>query len=166
MHEPQNADKRFELINGRIIDVVSNDKSSEFAALILGLLLVFVRKHKLGRITGADGGYIVNDQRLIPDVAFISYEKKPNTESVAYYPVAPDLAVEVLSPSDQPADVRIKLNHYQQAGTTVWIVDPEAKRVEIYRPQQTVIVLGEADTLKASGLLTGFTLPIKDIFDL
>ncbi|MEO0595981.1 MAG: Uma2 family endonuclease [Chloroflexota bacterium] len=166
IHEPQNADKRFELINGRIVEMVSNDKSSEFAAFILGLLMIFVRQHKLGRITGADGGYIVNGQRLIPDVAFISYEKKPKPESVAYYPVAPDLAVEVLSPSDQPADVSVKLNHYQKSGTTIWLIDPEAKRVEIYRPQQTVVILGESDTLKAEGLLDGFTLSIKDIFNL
>lgn len=166
IRQAANADKRFELINGSIVEVVSNDTSSEFAAFILGLLLVFVREKNVGRITGADGGYLVNGQRLIPDVAFISYEKKPERLTVSYYPKAPDLAVEVLSPSDQPSDVRVKLNHYQQAGTTVWLVDPEQKRIEVYRPGETVVILTEGDTLKAAGLLEGFTLSVTDVFDL
>ena len=161
---PENVDKLFEFVGGEIVEMVSNNYSSEIAATILILLGMFVKTHKLGRVTGADGGYIVAGQRYIPDVAYISAQKQPQPSHEPYNPNAPDLAVEVLSPTDSPAMIRIKIVNYLRAGTTLWVVDPEEKQVEVYIPGQAPQTAGVDDTLDGGALLPGFTLRVRDIF--
>ncbi len=162
--QPENADKRLEYIGGDVIEVVSNNYSSEIAMLIGARLLVFVREKNLGRVTGADGGYVVSGGRYIPDVAFISKEKQPEPSHDTYNPNPPDLAVEVLSPSDEPADTRAKVVNYLRAGTSVWVVDPEKKRVEVYTPGKPADRVGLDDVLDGGDVLPGFRLAVKDIF--
>jgi len=164
--KPENADKRFELINGRIVEVVSNNRSSELAAYILGLLVAFVYKHKLGRVTGADGGYIVAGNRYIPDAAFITIAKQPQPCTVPYNPQAPDIAVEVLSPTDNQSDVRLKISNYLLAGTTLWLVNPDSQQIEVYQPGQQAVVLDMNSTLSGGQVLPGFSVPVREIFEI
>lgn len=161
---PQNADKRLELIGGDVIEGVSNNYSSETAANLLAVIHVFAKQHSLGRVTGADGGYIVAGERYIPDVAFISYARQPDPSREAYNPQPPDLAIEVLSPSDDEANLRIKIVNYLRVGTVVWVVDPVKKLVECYVPDESPITLGVDDTLDGGSVLSGFQMPVKDIF--
>lgn len=135
---PENADKLLEYVGGEIVEVVSNNYSSLIGLRIGARLLLFVEEQGLGFVTGADGGYRVLGERYIPDVAFVSKEKQPAPSHDAYNRNPPDLAVEILSPSNDPEDVRIKLVNYLRAGTTVWIVTPDKKRVEVYVPGQAV----------------------------
>ncbi len=114
---------------------------------------------------GQMGGYVVSGQHFIPDVAFMSKTRQPQPSNETYNSQAPDLAVEVLSPTDDDSNVRLKLADYLNAGTTVWIVDPEAKTVEIYSPNKPSIKLAESDTIDGGDVLAGFQLPVKDIFD-
>src|SRR5437763_218048 len=102
---PENTDKRLEFIGGEVVEVVSNNYASEIAARILIDLGVYVRSRNLGPVTGADGGYMVSGERYIPDVAFISKAKQPEPSHATYNPKPPDLAVEVVSPSDQPKTI-------------------------------------------------------------
>src|SRR5690349_21483398 len=106
---PENAERSFELVGGEIVEVVSNSESSEIGGLFVTALNNFVRPRGLGRVTPADGGYMISGEPYIPDAAFISKEKQPKRLRVAYNPVPPDLAVEVLSPSSTPAQMRIKI---------------------------------------------------------
>ncbi len=161
---PENVNRNFELIQGRIHEVVSNSYSSEVAALVLIILGGFVRSHQSGRVTGADGGYSVAGERYIPDVAFISKARQPVSSRAAYNPNPPDLAVEVLSPTDDPADMRAKVVNYLHSGTILWIVDPEKQQVEVYTPGQSPYTLDTTGTLDGGTVLPGFTLPVKDIF--
>ena len=161
---PENAERRLEYVGGEIIDVVSNSYSSEVAANILILIGIYVKHNRLGRVTGADGGYMVAGQRFIPDVAFISKAKQPEPCHDPYNPNAPDLAVEVLSHTDDPRLVRQKMAAYWTAGTVLWIVDAEKKQVEIYTPGQPSDTAGIDDTLDGGAVLPGFTLAVKDIF--
>jgi Uma2 family endonuclease len=160
---PENADRLFEYVGGEITEVVSNNYSSEIAARILIEIGIYVKSRNVGRVTGADGGYRVSGERYIPDVAFISREKQPEPSHEAYNPTPPDLAVEVLSPSNDLSDIRIKLVNYLNAGTVVWIVDPDKKQVEVYASGQAK-KLGLNDTLDGGAVLPGFTLPVKEIF--
>jgi Uma2 family endonuclease len=160
---PENADKLFEYIGGEIVEVPSAPYVSNIAARINRRLGNFVEDHDLGFITGEAGGYIVSGERYAPDVAFLAKEKGPLAKK-GYNPIPPDLAVEVFSPSDHPGDMRIKLTNYLAAGTTVWVVDPEAKVVEVHRPGQRAQKLTLNDTLSGGDLLPGFTLAVKDIF--
>lgn len=161
---PENTDKMFEYIGGEIVEVVANNYSSEVAALILMFVSVFVRQNHLGRVTGADGGYRVSGERYIPDVAFISKAKQPEPSREAYNPNPPDLAVEVLSPSNDADEMRIKLVNYLRAGTTVWIVNGDKKQVQVYSPGAAPLTLGIHDAIDGGTVLPGFALPVKDIF--
>lgn len=104
---PENRNKDWELIGGRIVQVVSNNTSSAIAAYILGMIVTFVYARKLGIVTGADGGYMIGDERYIPDVAFVKAEKQKHPNQEAYNPITPDLTIEVLSPSNTAAEMRI-----------------------------------------------------------
>jgi Uma2 family endonuclease len=143
---------------------VTNNYCSEVAGRIFGYIFVFLLKNNIGRLTGADGGYRVSGERYIPNVAFISKEKQPESSHDAYNPNPPDLAVEVLSPSDQADDMRIKIANYLAAGTVVWVVEPEAKTVEVYTPGQKAEIFRLDDTVDGGGVLPGFTLAVKDMF--
>ncbi|MBI5958620.1 MAG: Uma2 family endonuclease [Chloroflexi bacterium] len=161
---PENTNRRFEYIGGEIVEVVSNNYSSAVGALILAEIVVYVKRQKLGYVTSADGGYRVAGERYIPDVGFISNARQPQPSHEAYNSNAPDLAVEVLSPTDQPDEMRVKVINYLAAGTTVWIVDPARKRVEVYTAGPRVRMVNEDGMLDGGSVLPGFRLAVKDIF--
>jgi Uma2 family endonuclease len=162
---PENADRDFEHISGRIVEVVSNNHSSEVGANFLGELRAFIKPRKLGRVTGADGGYWIGRERYIPDVAYVSFARQPEPCYDAYNPIAPDLAVEVLSPSNTGRELRRKIVNYLNAGTTVWLADPDAETIEVYMPGKEALLLRKGDTLDGGALLLGFTLAVNEVFD-
>ena len=161
---PEHADRLFEYIGGEVVEVVSNNYLSEIAANILAEIRMFIKGKGLGRVTGADGGYVVSGERYIPDAAFISKEKQPEPSRDAYNPIPPDLAVEVLSPSNDPALMRIEVVNYWRAGTMVWVVDPEKSQVEVYTPDQPPKTVGIDGVLDGGDVLPGFVLAVKAIF--
>jgi Uma2 family endonuclease len=161
---PENADRRLEYIGGEIVEMVSNNYSSLVAALIVAKVFGFVLENHLGYVTGADGAYQVGGERYIPDVAFVSKARQPEPSHDAYNPNPPDLAVEVLSPTDDLNVMRFQVAGYMAAGTTVWVVDADKKLVEIYAPGQPPTRKGADEMLEGGDLLPGFTLAVKDIF--
>jgi Uma2 family endonuclease len=161
---PENTGRSFEYIGGEAIQVVSNNYSSLVGAQIVIELGSYVKRHALGYVTSADGGYVVMGERYIPDVAFISKARQPRPSHEPYNSNAPDLAVEVLSPTDDPAFVRIKIVNYLRAGTVVWVVDPIRRRVEIYTPDQAPRAVGVDDVLDGGDVLPDFTLTVSEIF--
>jgi Uma2 family endonuclease len=163
---PENRARNLELIGGEIVEMVSNDYSSGIAMFIGAKVLLFVLEHKLGRVTTADGGYYIGKDRYIPDVAYISTAKKPEWTREAYSSIPPDLVVEVLSPSNDASEMRIKIVNYLRAGVTVWIVDPDKQQVEVYAPNEDPIPLGIEGVIDGGKALPGFRLPVKDIFSI
>lgn len=162
---PENVDRLFELIGGEIVEkMVSAPRASTIGAYIAGLMAVHVRQHGLGRVTGADGGYMVGKEKYIPDAAFISKARQPVQPADAYNPLAPDLAVEVLSPSNDDDRMRIKIANYVAAGTVVWVFDPDKRRIEQYKGLQPPVLLGEDAILEDEDLLPGFKVAVRDIF--
>jgi len=163
--QPENDGRRFEYIEGEIVEVVSNNYCSLLAIRIAGRILNYVESKNLGYITGADGGYQIGNHRYLPDVAFISKKKQPEPSHETFNTNPPDLAVEVLSPTDKPGKVRTKIANYLAVGTAVWIVDPEEKEIEVYIPYKTAQALRLGDVLDGGDVLPGFKLPLKDIFE-
>jgi Uma2 family endonuclease len=161
---PENIDHNYEYVAGEIINVVSNQYSSKIAGLMLTYINIFVIENSLGDVTGADGGYHVAGERYLPDVGFISRARQAEPNREAYNSNPPDLAVEVISPTDAESNITIKVGNYLAAGTVVWIVRPETKTFEVYTPNQPVQILGEEDTLDGGDVLPNFTLAIKKIF--
>lgn len=165
---PQNRDRRFEFVSGKVIELVSNDKAARIGAWLLVKIGAYVIEHKLGKIKGPDGGYIVEGERYIPDVGFVSRARWQDAGKVAYYPLAPDLAVEVISDKrniQEMDTLRKKISSYTAAGTVVWIVDPDEAAIEVYKPGQKPVTLGKGDTLSGDDVLPGFTLAVADVFE-
>lgn len=159
------ADRNVEYINGEILDVVSQALASKLAGKFLIAIGNYVYQHDLGHVTGADGGYKVANERYIPDVGFISKERMPELEESAYLSLAPDLAVEVVSPTDTERLLMMKVGNYLASGTTVWVVYPDEKTVAVYAPNQVVQVYGEDGTLKGGiPALAELSIPLKKIF--
>lgn len=162
---PEYIEKDFEYVAGEIVDVVSHPKSSKLAGKFLIKIGSFVYDNELGHVTGADGGYHVENERYMPDVAYISFERQPELESEeGYLPNAPDLAIEVVSPSDSERLLMVKVGNYLAAGTLVWVVYPEQEEVAVYQSGESVKVYTKADTLSAGDVLKEFSLDLKQIF--
>ncbi len=161
---PENADCLLELIGGEIAEVVSNGKSSALGARMIWFLSAFVMPNNLGFVTGADGGYQIGRERYIPDCAFVSKAKQAAPSEEAYNHIPPDLAVEVLSPSNTPDEIAIKVDNYLRAGVVVWVVNPDAQRVTVHRPDAAPRTYGIEETLDGGSVLPGFTLSVRDIF--
>ncbi len=162
--QPENSDMAYEFIGGEIVTVVSNNYCSQIAMLIGAFITLFVKRNQLGQVTGADGGYIVNGERYIPDVGYISKQRQPTPNHDSYNPQAPDLAVAVISPTDSPRTLMIKVSNYLASGTTVWIVYPDEREIYVHHPKQGVTLCTVEDTITGRELLPEFTLAVKDIF--
>lgn len=155
----------YEFIAGEAFQVVSNNYSSQIAMLIGAYMTLFVRQNTLGWVTGADGGYRVMDERYIPDVGFVSQLRQDAPNEDAYNPMAPDLAVEVVSPTDDPRKLLVKVSNYVAANTEVWVVYPDDEIVHVHLPGQAVHVFDKADTI-TSEQLPGFELAVAAIFQI
>jgi Uma2 family endonuclease len=160
---------RREIHDGVLVEMSpSGDVSTVIAVEIITFMRTYVRAHNLGRVTGSDGGFILSEDPytlLVPDVGFVSRERtEPYTTK--FHKLAPDLAVEVISPSERADDIFTKVQTYLQYGTRlVWIVYPKTRQVVVYQQHiENISVLDINDTLDGRDVLPGFTLPVRDIF--
>lgn len=143
--------------------MVSNNYASIVASKISFFIQLHMSQHNIeGYVSGADSGYQIGDQRYIPDVAFISRDRQPEPSHETCNPNPPDLAVEVLSPTDPAAKVRFKIASYLAAGTIVWLVNADEKHVEVYVPGKPPKRL--YDLLDGGDVLPGLRLPLYQIF--
>jgi Uma2 family endonuclease len=141
---------------------------SVLAGYLIVLLDAFVRPLNLGLITAPDGTVRLWAGRVrIPDVAFTSWDRLPGRRRpVAPIPdLAPDLAIEILSASNTPAEMRQKRVDYFGAGVRlVWQVDPARRTISVYTAPEEVTVFTDADTLDGGSVLPGFTLRVQELF--
>lgn len=121
-----------------------------------------------GRVLSADTGFLVArdpDTVRAPDVAYVSIERWSGTLPDGFGDGAPDLAVEVRSPSDRPGAVWSKVGDWLSAGTSlVWVIDPPNESATVCRADGSVTVLGAGDALNGEALLPGFSLPLATLF--
>jgi Uma2 family endonuclease len=157
-----------ELIDGTLVEKVMASYESLLAGALLHFLYLFLDEHDLGVVLPGDGLLrLFPGQVRAPDVSFISWKRMPNQEFPrdAIASLAPDLAVEILSPSNTEAEMRRKLQDYFQAGSKlVWIVDPEARTVRVHTSPRRLVRLTEEDTLTGGKVLPGFSLSIRAWF--
>jgi Uma2 family endonuclease len=128
----------------------------------------FVEQHELGRVFGESGWVLTRgpDTVRAPDFAFVTAGRIPPGPMRDGYPdLVPDLAVEVLSPSDRPGEVREKLQQWLDAGVRlIWVLDPRRRTVTVYRPGQPPRSLGSGDTVAGEDVVPGFSCPVADLF--
>ncbi|HEY9707646.1 MAG TPA: Uma2 family endonuclease [Oculatellaceae cyanobacterium] len=161
-------DYRMELVDGNIIIMSpSGYESDEVATEVARVLSNWVRPRKLGRVTGAGAGFeLPNSNVRSPDVSFVLAERL-RLSPRSFAELAPDLMIEVKSPSDTMKSLRDKIKSFLSLGTKVGIlVNPEKHTVEIYHPDEDVVVLGDGDVLSVPDLLPGWEVAIADLWPL
>jgi Uma2 family endonuclease len=129
----------------------------------------YVRAHELGRVFAAETGFLLArapDLVRAPDVAFVRAER---VEAVgrarAYWPGAPDLVVEVISPNDRAGEIEEKVRTWLAHGTLmVLAVYPDTRRVRVHRPSRPPQELAESDILDGADVVPGWTVPVRDFF--
>jgi Uma2 family endonuclease len=129
----------------------------------------FVERAGGGVVTGEVGAILARDPDTVrgPDVAFYSTDRIPEFGYSGGFWGPPDLAVEILSPSNRPSDVRAKVADYLDAGVRmVWVLDPPARSVTIHRPGAETRAVRYDQTLEGEDVLPGFRLPLKAFFAL
>ena len=161
-------DGRYELVNGEVVELAPpNDEHGEIAANVGAGFINYSRPRGVGR-TRVETGYTLRmgpDTVRGPDVSFVFHPRVEGRGSG--FPVgAPDIAVEVVSPSDTAAEIARKVAEYLAAGSQrVWVVYPASRRVLIHRADGSVVSYGGDDVITDEELLPGFSLPLSEIFE-
>jgi Uma2 family endonuclease len=161
---PENTERLYEYINGEIVEVALDSTASIIGANVSTYLSKHVKQHKLGYVTGANGGYRFDNDALLPSCAFIPKDRRP-TPTDEYYPaLTPALVVEVKARDETYLSLLTKIVIYLKHGVNiVWLVMPEKRHVEVFT--DSGIELAElTDTLDGGTVLPDFTLNVNDIF--
>ena len=166
------GDVRRELVNGEVIEMPPVGGShGQMTGQWCWYLAEHVKRHGGGEVVVGDVGFILqlpNDPERVraPDVAFVARERLPEGGLPQGFIVGPpDLAIEVLSHTDNPMDVQQKIRDYLEAGTRlVWLVAPQAKTVTVYRANGSAQLLREHEVLTGEDVLPGLTIPLTEIF--
>lgn len=160
---------RCELLRGELI--MMSPAGSEHGAItaeIARILGNFVKPQGLGAVLGAETGFLIAqnpDTVRAPDVAFLRAQRIGGRLPKGFFPGAPDLAVEVLSPGDRASEVFEKVQDWLAAGcTAVWLVDPKTQTVTVYDSAHKVARLRSTDRLSGGDLLPDFSVPVADFF--
>ena len=159
-----------ELVKGRLIEMAPASWEHGDVALTIGSLLhVFVRERKLGKTFAAETGFILArdpDSVRAPDVAFVTQTRLANGASKpGFFDGAPDLAVEVLSPSNTSSEMAAKITEYFEAGCRlVWVIDTARRTVTVHRLTSQAVALQISDTLDGGDVLPGFSVSVSDLF--
>lgn len=165
------VNRRFELVKGEYTEMSPASKQhGKVANRIAFMLTQHVADNDLGEVTAAETGFLLSrqpDSLRAADTAFISKARAAADDiSAAYWTVAPDLAVEVASPSDSPDEIQEKVEEYLAAGTRmVWVVYPRRQSVAVYRSLRDVKILRGDDTLSGEDVLPGFERKVNEIFE-
>ncbi len=159
---------RYELWTGVLIRMspgkIRHGADAGQLAIKLG---AFLDAHPIGRLYIAEPGFRVGPENSVisPDLAFISNERLGLFPPDDYGPVSPDLAVEVLSPSNTGIEISEKVTAYLDGGARlVWILEPRLLQVSVYHPDGTTSLLGPDDRLTGEELLPGFAVVVRELF--
>ena len=161
---------RYELVRGELRKMSpAGSRHGRITINITTRLDQHVRANDLGAIFAAETGFkLASDPDVVraPDAAFVRQERIEEVGDIeGYWPGAPDLVVEVVSPSDSYSELEGKVFDWLMAGTqTVVVVNPRKRAVTVYRSLTDIKILMENDTLEGAEVLPGWRMPVKDIF--
>lgn len=166
------SDVRCELIDGVLIEMPPANLEHGYTESNAGTLLSnHVRANRLGWVLTGDPGFILRrnpDTVRAPDVAFIRAGRFPagRLPRRGFAEIAPDLVVEVISPSDTPAEVQAKVRDWIEAGVRmVWLMYPEQRTVHVIRSLQERLILDDSAVLDGGDMVPGFSCRVAELFD-
>lgn len=157
----------YALVHGRLVAILPMSDVHGETVIALSLLIGnFVRAHGLGRLYAAKTGFKLTsnpDTVLAPDFAFVSRARVVPREG-SFLPIAPDLAVEVASPSNSRLELPEKIALFQVETRQVWIVYPRRRAVYVYTAEDQVTIHTDKSVIDGGDLLPNFELPVSQIF--
>lgn len=162
-------DERCELVRGELATMTpSGFTHGEVALALGGALRDYAREHSLGRVVGTDAGFVLSsepDTVRAPDIAFVRASRLPAEPITGYFPGAPDLAVEIASPSESATDLDAKVQDYLRAGTRmVWVIHPALRSARVWRAGGETTWVEPDGTLEGGEVLPGLALPLAEVF--
>ena len=162
----ENDVEGYEYVKGELVPMSPTSmEHGEISSNVIYHLSLHVFEHQLGRLYTASTTFRLRDRVVKPDIAFVSTARLPENREKGS-PVPPDLAVEVVSPTDKHYDVTEKALAYLRAGTRlVWVIEPVAKTVMVYRSETDFTVLTREDTLTGEDVIKGFACPVEQLFE-
>ncbi|HUT90558.1 MAG TPA: Uma2 family endonuclease [Thermoguttaceae bacterium] len=161
---------RYELVAGELKKKpLQGWRNGMICGHLLAILGQHARSHELGQVLGARCGFLlasVPDTLRVTDVAFVAKDRwPPQDPDAVFYPGAPDLAVEVVSPGDTTGEVDEKVRAWLDAGAEmVWVVNPMWRSVTVYRSATDIKTLTENDELDGEDVVPGFRCRVADVF--
>ena len=168
---PEYHDRRIDLVDGVIVEMPKpGGKHGQIAMRLSVRIGSFVEANRLGIATSGDTGFVLErsegggDTVRGLDIAFIKKGRVPDELPDSLLDLAPDLAVEIISPGNRASDIEKKIRQLLSAGAlAVWIVFPELRSVTIHTTEGATTLM-EDDTLTGGDVLPGFELPVDEIF--
>ena len=161
---------RYELVKGVLVELMAASEEHEHTgSLVNWRLSEHVFPNGLGRVYISNRGYVTGPTSpataRMPDVSFVSTARLSQPELAGMlYDGAPDLAVEILSDSNTPAEIARKITEYLNAdGKAVWVIDIDARAITVHTPNAPPLILTDADTIDGADYLLGFTCPVAEL---
>jgi Uma2 family endonuclease len=157
-----------ELIDGVLVEKAMGFRESLLASWLSRMLWNYADDNDLGIVLGADSPYRLRLGLVrLPDVSFISWGRLPGDEAPdeAVSKIIPELAIEVLSKSNTPAEIELKLDHYFEAAVRLaWVIDPKRQKARVYSSRTRIQEIGIDGELSGGKILPGFRLALRDLF--
>lgn len=159
---------RIELVRGHVVrEPPAGFEHCGIAAQIATCLNTFVRRHTLGKVVTGEPGFVLFDDPptvRVPDVAFVAKDRLP-ADPRGFARLAPDLAVEIVSPSNTVSEIQDKVIDYLDAGTRlVWVVEPRGRTVTVYRSRDEIRILTVGQEIEGGEVLPGFRIEVSEFF--
>ena len=162
-------EKNYELVNGQLVERKMGAESSRVGTRLCSRLDRLCEEHDRGTVWGADNGYqcFRHAPGLVrrPDVSFVKRGRLPgNISPDGWVKIAPDLAVEVVSPNDSVEELEETLEDYQKAGVPlVWVIYPKRRMARVFHLDGPPVQLKEDDELSGEDVVPGFRCPLREI---
>ena len=162
----QNDIEGYEYVKGELIPMpAASLLHGGISVRVIRYLDSHVYQNQLGEVYTAETSFRVGERVMKPDVAFVSASRVPE-DNTKGCPIPPDLAVEVISPTDILWNVSEKVQAYLEGGTRmVWVIDPVLKTVSVFYPDKDFKIYKFEDTLTGEDIVEGFSCPVAQLFE-
>ena len=169
---PRDGNK-YEVMKGELVVSPAGIEHEEIGVRLIVALGKFVREQKLGIVCGSSAGYWMKPEGYVPrnflspDVSFIAKERLGGAKRAPkkFFNGAPDLAVEILSPSDTIEKLHEKIvDYFENGARLIWVVNVEEQFVLIYHSSQPDQLLRSGDMISGEEVIPGFTVPVSELF--
>ncbi len=160
--------QRRELVRGEVVTMApAGMRHGAWGDRLGWRLAQHVYEHGLGLTFSAETGFVLSrgpDTVRCADASFVAAGRLDDADAAGFVPLAPDLVLEVVSPSDRQSQVTAKVMEWLDAGVTVvWVLWPESRRLQVWRSADDIVTLGADDTLTCEDLLPGFAVALAKV---